>query len=543
MGEHTPLGASETPMALDLVSAAPTPLGAAAPTPLGAPMGDAPTPERPGRIEVLPPVARSSWTPGAALLTIIALTIGALALGINAQTGWRFGTTSLAAITFASLSIAADVLAIVLPATAAALWARRRHLLAAAAWTTWTLVVAVAVLASSASLSCISATRPPVALPLSQRRRRPPISAPPASPLTDARKELRALLKSGDDGTHIPPDKITVAQWVAQWIDIGAPGRKMKRVGRRTLERYDELLRCHVVPALGTRPLQQVQATEVDKLYQQLDGKVSPRTAHHVHVVLGACLATAVRKGLIATSPLARAEKVPSPGESDHGMALEEAELRTLIEGFKGSPLYSIVCAASFTGIRRNEILALRWTDLNVTEKTLRIERAVEQVKKQPLALKGPKTERGKRTITIDDGLIAVLVAERERHLRIVAGVPDAVEVDLSLVEQSLPDEALMFPSPEGFSFTKLRDPRAVSRVFKQRARKLGFGKLRFHDLRGTHETLLLDAGVPLKTVADRCGHDPAVLLRNYAKRSKKGDTMAAQAIAALTKGVLGNAS
>jgi integrase len=362
--------------------------------------------------------------------------------------------------------------------------------------------------------------------------------------LKDARKQLRALLKSGDDGDHIAPARITVAQWVAQWIAIGAPGRKMKHVGRRTLERYDELLRCHVVPTLGGRLLQQLQATEIDRLYQQLDGQVSPRTAHHVHVVLGACLATAVRKGLIATSPLARAEKVPSPGESDHGMALEEDELRTLIEGFKGSPLYPIVCVAAFTGARRNEILALRWTDLNVTEKTLRIERAVEQVKKQPLACKGPKTERGKRTITIDDGLIAVLVAERERHLRIVAGVPDAVAVDLSLVNQSLPVDALVFPSPEGgFSFTKLRDPRAVSRVFKQRARKLGFAKLRFHDLRGTHETLLLDAGVPLKTVAERCGHDPSVLLKNYAKRSRKGDAMAAQAIAALTKGVLGNAS
>jgi integrase len=100
-----------------------------------------------------------------------------------------------------------------------------------------------------------------------------------------------------------------------------------------------------------------------------------------------------------------------------------------------------------------------------------------------------------------------------------------------------------MFPSPEAdFSFCKLRDPRATTRTLKRRARKLGFGKLRpFHDLRGTHETLLLDAGVPLRAVADRCGHDPAVLLRNYAKRTRKADTMANAVIAALTKGVLGN--
>jgi integrase len=299
-------------------------------------------------------------------------------------------------------------------------------------------------------------------------------------------------------------------------------------------------MRCHVVPTLGTRPLQRLQATEIDALYQKLEGTIAPRTAHHVHTVLGACLSTAVRKGLIATSPLERAEKIPSPGESDHGIALEEHELRTLVEGFKSSPLYPIVCVASFTGARRNEILALRWADLDLAYKTLRFERAIEQVRKQPLTLKEPKTARGKRVITIDDGLIQVLAAERERYLRIAAGVPDAAAVDLSLVK--LPDDALMFPSPEGdFSLSKLRDPRATSRTFKRRARKLGFKNLRFHDLRGTHETLLLDRGVPLRAVADRCGHDPAVLLRNYAKRTRKADMMAGDVIAAITKGVLGN--
>jgi integrase len=117
---------------------------------------------------------------------------------------------------------------------------------------------------------------------------------------------LRRLIRSGDTGEHIAPDKMTVKQWIDQWIAAGAPGRRKKRVGRRTLERYDELLRCHVVPTLGVRPLQQLQATEIDTLYQALEAKLSPRTGHHVHTVLGACLGTAVRKGLLATSPLAR---------------------------------------------------------------------------------------------------------------------------------------------------------------------------------------------------------------------------------------------
>jgi integrase len=311
-------------------------------------------------------------------------------------------------------------------------------------------------------------------------------------------------------------------------------------VGRRSLKRYGELLRGHVVPTLGARPLQQIQATEIDALYVKLGDKLAPRTAHHVHTVLGACLTTAVRKGLLAASPLERAEKIPSPGESDHGMALDGDQLRTLVEGFKGSVLFPIVAVAAFTGARRSEILALRWSDVDFEKKTLRIERAVEQIHGQPLALKEPKTARGKRTITIDDDLITMLRAEREKHLRLLAGVPDGTQVALIV---QLPDDALMFPNPpapgEDFSFTKLRSPDSTTKEFARRARRL-FPGLRLHDLRGTHETLLLDAGVPVHVVAARCGHDPAVLLRSYAKRTKKADTSAAAVISALAKGVLG---
>jgi integrase len=140
-------------------------------------------------------------------------------------------------------------------------------------------------------------------------------------------------------------------------------------------------------------------------------------------------------------------------------MALEADQLRTLVQGFKGSSLFAIVAVAAFTGARRNEILALRWDDVDATKKTLRIERAVEETNEHGLRIKGPKTERGKRTIAIDDDLLFLLAAERARHVQIFAGVPDGSTVDLSLVK--LPADALMFPCPpasgESFSFIKLR--------------------------------------------------------------------------------------
>lgn len=359
---------------------------------------------------------------------------------------------------------------------------------------------------------------------------------------SDAAKALRELLHAGDQGQTVLPDKMTVRQWIDHWISIGAPGNKRRReVGSRTIERYGELLRVHVLPVLGGRPLQALQSSEIDKLYAQLVDKISPRTAHHVHTVLGACLGMAARTRKIIRNPMLELAKVPSPGEADHGMVLEQEELLTLVRGFKGTALFPIVATAASTGARRNEILALRWDDLDVEKSTLRIERALEETKAHGLRTKAPKTERGRRTITIDAELLGLLVGQRERHQRIAAGIPDGASVDLSLVK--LPADALMFPSPpapgESFSFTKHRTPRGTTKEFVRKAKALGFAGLRLHDLRGTHETILLNSGIAIHEVAARCGHDPAVMLRSYAKRTKKADTDAADVIGLLMKGSL----
>ena len=179
-------------------------------------------------------------------------------------------------------------------------------------------------------------------------------------------------------------------------------------------------------PTLGLRPLQQLKASEIDSLYVKLTDKISARTAHHVHIVLGACLGTAARTRKLLRNPMMELAKVPSPDEADHGIVLEEEQLRTLVRGLKARRCSRSSPLAAFTGARRNEILALQWGDLDIAAKTLRIERAAEETVKHGLRIKGPKNERDKRKITIDDELLSLLVSERERHLRIVAGIPTA---------------------------------------------------------------------------------------------------------------------
>jgi integrase len=355
--------------------------------------------------------------------------------------------------------------------------------------------------------------------------------------LAEAKKKLRELLKSGDDGTHVEPTRMTLGEWAEHWLSIGCPGRKKRRVGRRSMDRYEQFLRGHVIPALGEKKLQQLQATDIDRLYGTLEGKLASRTQYQAHAVFSACLNAAVRKGLLSVSPMERAEKIPSPGESDHGQVLDKEQLAALVQSFRGLAIYPIVAVAAFTGARRNEILALQWSDLDPVAKTLRIERAIGE-STEGRRLKRPKREQHKRTIQIDDALVRLLLSVRERHLRFVAGVPDGAQVDLSLIK--LPEGALMFPSFYGHKvdLTKLRNANKISDRFEKHTRKFYPG-LRFHDLRGSHEKALLDAGVPVHVVAARCGHDPATLLRSYAKRTKKADTSAADIIAGMSRALI----
>lgn len=150
--------------------------------------------------------------------------------------------------------------------------------------------------------------------------------------------------------------------------------------------------------------------------------------------------------------------------------------------------------------------------DLNVENKTLDIRRALDRSapsEKFKLGIKPPKTARGRRTIDLDDGTLAMLLAEKRKQQRMFSGIPDGAEIDLTLIK--LPPKALLFPAaPEpgkDFSLTAFRIPRNVSKEFRRRADLLGFG-IKLHTLRGIHATALLDAGMPVDLVAQRLGDD-----------------------------------
>jgi len=285
------------------------------------------------------------------------------------------------------------------------------------------------------------------------------------------------------------------------------------------------------MPKLGDRPLQQIKSHEINLLYAQMTS-LAPRTRHHVATVLKSCLQAAMDSKLIGSNPAGG--KRPSPGDAEVGQALDQDQIAALVEGFRGSTLFEIVCVLAFTGMRRGEALALRWSDFDAASKTLKIDRALEYTQKYKLQFKAPKSARGRRTIALDDFLIGLLSKEREKYLRVVAGAPDGADVDLSLVR--LPSDWLVFPAPDG-PFGAPRHPDSVTKQFTKRAAALGF-PIRLHDLRVSHGTWLLDQGTPVHTVAKRLGHDASVLLKVYAKRTQKSDEATAATIGNMTKGM-----
>ena len=280
------------------------------------------------------------------------------------------------------------------------------------------------------------------------------------------------------------------------------PGRADRPPPSRTYERYEELLTNYVLPTLGHIAIQKIGPTALDHLYIALERRLSVTTVRHVHTALKACLATAVRKGHLAKNPADNADP-PRAKREEIGEALTTDEVTRLLTGMRPTAYYPIVATAVMTGVRLSELLALRWGDVDFKAGTVSITRAIEQTRKHGLVVKEPKSWRGKRT------------------------------------------EALIFPvsTPRGgtISFTALRNPRGLTKEIRGWFRNLGFTKLRFHDLRGTHSTALLDAGVPVHTVAKRLGNSPEVLLKRYAKRTRTADERTAVVLSTLAKSLQGS--
>jgi integrase len=309
----------------------------------------------------------------------------------------------------------------------------------------------------------------------------------------DAEREQARLLHELNTGAYVEPAKLTVADYLKQWLrDCVAA-----KVCGKTFERYEEIVQRHLVPALGQHRLDRLQPLHIQAYYSsalkngRLDGKggLSKQTVLHHHRVLRQALHQSVRWQLLARNP-ADAVEPPRPPRREM-QTHDEDETARLLEAAQGTRNYIPVLIAVTTGLRRGEILALRWQDVDLDKGTLAVRQTLEQTK-GGLAFKEAKTQKSRRLVAMPDILVEAL-----RKHRIAQGKQ---RLALGVTYQDL---GLICPQDDGSP----RSPNALSCAFRDLVSRLEVRRVRLHDQRHTHATQLFKHNVHPKVVSERLGH------------------------------------
>lgn len=298
----------------------------------------------------------------------------------------------------------------------------------------------------------------------------------------DVLAKLKAARNDRDLGLPARSERLTTAAYLTKWID----GARVN-VRPTTAIRYEGLIRRHLIPRLGRIPLARLSAQDLGRCYAGMIGEgLAPRTAGHAHRVLGRALRDAEASGLVVrnVARLTRAPRVPY--QEMHALSIDEAH--RLIEAAHGDRLEALVVLALSTGAREGELLALRWSDVDLDAGVVRIQRTLLRTP-TGLTFAEPKTASSRRSIPIGRATVAALRAHRQRQ---------ATErlTDLAFAN------TLGGPVNAG----------EMLRAFYALLTRAGLPRVRFHDLRHTAATLMLGAGVHAKIVAERLGHSTPML-------------------------------
>jgi integrase len=237
-------------------------------------------------------------------------------------------------------------------------------------------------------------------------------------------------------------------------------------------------------------------------------------TVRNVHTVLTRALRDAVRHGIIARSVAGRDGETAPAYAPEEMKIIGQDELDGVLAKLRGHRICAEAMLALFCGLRAGEVLALRWDAVNLDEKTLHVRATVLAINGQAPTTKAPKTKAGRRSLTLPDVVIDVLRDHRRRQLEL--------RVSLGLGRPEA--DALLFPDTAG----GLRRPSTLSHDW----RDADVADCRFHDLRHTRVSMLIDAGLDPVTIAKRIGHKNAkVTLSTYAHLYRRDDGRAAAAI------------
>ena len=304
----------------------------------------------------------------------------------------------------------------------------------------------------------------------------------------EVNQKLTKAMVERDGGLVFDAGALTLGEYLKQWLSSSV--RDTVRI--RTFERYEQICRVHLIPALGPVKLKNLTPVHVRALYREkLDSGLSPRTVEYIHTTLHKALKQAVMDGLIPRN-VTDAVKAPKASKKEV-QPLTPEEVRTLLETACGDSLEALYVLAITTGLREGELLGLKWEDVDFAAKTLSVRRTLSQTKQKGPILTPTKNSTGrsvKLTPTALDALRRHKVAQNAERLNLGT---------------LWSDHGLIFPAQTG----KPMHPWVLYKgSFKRLLVRAGIKRpVRFHDLRHTCATLLLGKSISPKIVQELLGH------------------------------------
>ena len=306
-----------------------------------------------------------------------------------------------------------------------------------------------------------------------------------------AQVECARLISAMKGGTYIEPDKTTLATFLDKWVD-----HIKAHVSPRSHERYADLARKIIVPLLGGVTLNKLRPAQIAEAYAtalasgRRDGKggLSPRTVHHMHRILKQALAQAVKWELLNRNPCDAVDPPKVERTAMHTFDLPQTA--ELIDALRGTRMLIPALLAVLCGLRRGELAALRWHNVDLEAGQIAVVESAEETK-DGVRYKEPKSGRA-RTVALSSTMTDELKAHRARQAQELLKLGVRLSGDSFVVAQA--DASPLKPTSITHEWVRLLGQTSLPRI-------------RFHDLRHAHATHMLASGVHPKIASERLGH------------------------------------
>jgi len=307
----------------------------------------------------------------------------------------------------------------------------------------------------------------------------------------DAETLASRLAAETNDGTDATRSLTFGAYLTQQWL----PG-KANTLAKSTWHGYRRKIERHVLPTLGAVPIRRLKVTHLEALYESklrptdADTKaLAPKTVLEIHLIIRGSLDHAEKRGIVSRNValVAHAPRLRSIPKHE-AQAWTAQQLTAFLRAAVGHRLFPAFWLAANTGMRRSELLGLKWGDIDLHKNTVSINRGLVAIGYELHESRG-KTANSRRSIDLDPPTIEVL--EAWRHW--------------TRLEQTVTGKSNDYVFTPGNG--QPVHPNSISQAFERISRNAGLPVIRFHDLRHTHATLLIKEGVPVKVVSERLGH------------------------------------